>query len=373
MTPDSRWRPLPTIWLWTIQVLRLAGASLPIPDLTTKPANNDLRKYSPVILLADSMLLPDCCSGEIEEHYRQDVPARIPEQVSVVPESEDDLVVLWACTLRAWHAVQRRFGKYEDEGLLHGEDDLGVGESVTRLDELGGRRMGCSLGTSAILQSSKGEKRAVLPCILKIIVQHRRPANTHPLSPNRPQGKLFPHQTISEPPTQEATNRLLIPEILCPSIVSDPSCPPSPTEPSLQAPVTLCRAAQANSLTMQSAGRSEARYRAGSWSMLQPVWTTSAGIMAGDEVDVVHVYRQCVLKRIQAVGRGGAVLCMCDVLYALPWLTRGTEEKGAKGGGKKGSVRRIWDRRHGTPPSIQNPPNRNSKPSDSPGTSYPAT
>ncbi|CUS12624.1 unnamed protein product [Tuber aestivum] len=55
--------------------------------------------------------------------------------------------IIWACCtqrralrkLRAWHAVQRRFGKYEDEP--------GAGESVTRLDELGSRRMGGSIGT----------------------------------------------------------------------------------------------------------------------------------------------------------------------------------------------------------------------------------
>lgn len=52
--------------------------------------------------------------------------------------------------LRAWHAVQRRFGRYKDEGLLRGEeeDELGAAESVTRLNELGGKRAGgSSIGT----------------------------------------------------------------------------------------------------------------------------------------------------------------------------------------------------------------------------------
>ena len=66
------------------------------------------------------------------------------------------MFIIWACytqrralrKLRAWHAVQRRFGRYRDEGLLHGEDELGAGESVTRLNELGGRRVGGrSIGT----------------------------------------------------------------------------------------------------------------------------------------------------------------------------------------------------------------------------------
>ena len=46
--------------------------------------------------------------------------------------------------------MQRRFGRYNDEGLLRGEEEEGLGaaESVTRLNELGGRRAGgSSIGT----------------------------------------------------------------------------------------------------------------------------------------------------------------------------------------------------------------------------------
>ena len=45
--------------------------------------------------------------------------------------------------------MQRRFGRYKDEGLLRGEEDeLGAAENVTRLDELGSRGAGgSSIGT----------------------------------------------------------------------------------------------------------------------------------------------------------------------------------------------------------------------------------
>ncbi|KAG0637628.1 hypothetical protein HOY80DRAFT_1138162 [Tuber brumale] len=202
MTPDSRWRPLPTIWLWTVQVLCIlcvlgisAYDTSYIRDTFHNRASNTTSltaslvqvwlyltsRLNPLITLFANTLLAffwvtacfyqtvalgklrriidKMCPHEFRSRFLWCQNPKMTLLFSGFALCTYLVFIIWACytqrralqKLRAWHAVQRRFGKYQDEQrLLQGEEDeLGAGESITRLDELGsGRMTGSSIGTS---------------------------------------------------------------------------------------------------------------------------------------------------------------------------------------------------------------------------------
>ncbi|RPA94883.1 hypothetical protein L873DRAFT_1389188 [Choiromyces venosus 120613-1] len=205
MTLDSRWRPLPTIWLWTIQILCiLCVLGISAYDISyirntfhNRPSNRLIinilcsttslvaslvqvylyltsRLHPLITLFANTLLaffwLAACfyqsvalgklrriidkmCPHDFRSRFLWCQNPKMTLLFSVLALCTYSVFIIWACytqrralrKLKAWHSVQRRFGKYEDEGLLQDRDGLGAGESVTRLDELGGIRM--SIGT----------------------------------------------------------------------------------------------------------------------------------------------------------------------------------------------------------------------------------